>query len=174
VPEPQPIAERVAVRLTERGETIAIAESAAGGLIAAGLLTVPGASRYFLGGAVLYTRAARQALLGITPEDYDWGSACDRSLCAACGAPLPRAAGGDLGPRRDRRSRSGWQPLWRSRRPHLHRCQWAVRRGPHDCYRLDGPGCEHACVRRRARTAGDCAGMRMIFRNGLTHFRRPT
>jgi PncC family amidohydrolase len=69
VPEPQPIAERVAVRLTERGETIAIAESAAGGLIAAGLLTVPGASRYFLGGAVLYTRAARQALLGITPED---------------------------------------------------------------------------------------------------------
>jgi nicotinamide-nucleotide amidase len=67
--ELQPIAERVAVRLIKRGETIAIAESAAGGLIAAALLTVPGASRYFLGGAVLYTGAARQALLGITPED---------------------------------------------------------------------------------------------------------
>jgi PncC family amidohydrolase len=62
-------AESIAVRLIERGETIAIAESAAGGLIAAALLMVPGASRYFLGGAVLYTGAARQALLGITPED---------------------------------------------------------------------------------------------------------
>ena len=67
--ELQPIAERVAVRLIKRGETIAIAESAAGGLIAAALLTVPGASRYFLGSAVLYTGAARQALLGITSED---------------------------------------------------------------------------------------------------------
>jgi PncC family amidohydrolase len=67
--ELQPIAERVAVLLTQRGETIAIAESAAGGLMTAALLTVPGASRYFLGGAVLYTGAARQALLGITPED---------------------------------------------------------------------------------------------------------
>ena len=69
MPELQPIAERVAVRLTERGETIAIAESAAGGLIAAALLMVPGASRYFLGGAILYTGAARRALLGITPDD---------------------------------------------------------------------------------------------------------
>ena len=45
------------------------AESAAGGLIAAALLRVPGASKYFLGGAVLHTGAARQALLGITPDD---------------------------------------------------------------------------------------------------------
>jgi nicotinamide-nucleotide amidase len=59
------LASRVAARLIERGETIAVSESSAGGLIAAALLAVPGASRYFLGGAVVYTAAAREALLGI-------------------------------------------------------------------------------------------------------------
>ena len=44
-----------------------MAESSAGGLISAALLSVPGASAYFLGGAVVYTRTARDALLGI-PE----------------------------------------------------------------------------------------------------------
>ncbi|MET1083106.1 MAG: CinA family protein [Burkholderiales bacterium] len=62
-----PLAARVGARLTERGETIAIAESSAGGLISAALLAVPGASAYFLGGAVVYTRKARAELLGI-PE----------------------------------------------------------------------------------------------------------
>ena len=63
------IAARVAQRLIERGETIAVSESSAGGLISAALLAVPGASAYFLGGAVVYTGIARQALLGITPND---------------------------------------------------------------------------------------------------------
>jgi nicotinamide-nucleotide amidase len=62
------IAGRVAARLIARHETVAVAESSAGGLIAATLLAVPGASAYFLGGAVVYTAAAREALLGITPE----------------------------------------------------------------------------------------------------------
>jgi nicotinamide-nucleotide amidase len=62
------IAARVAQRLIARGETVAIAESSAGGLISAALLAVPGASAYFLGGAIIYTGAARQALLGITPD----------------------------------------------------------------------------------------------------------
>jgi PncC family amidohydrolase len=60
-----PMAEKIAARLIARKETIAIAESSTGGLIAAALLTVPGASAYFLGGAVVYTRSARGALLGI-------------------------------------------------------------------------------------------------------------
>ncbi|WP_431272595.1 CinA family protein [Dankookia sp. P2] len=47
------------------GETIAIGESATGGLISAALLAVPGASAYFLGGGVVYTRAARSTLLGV-------------------------------------------------------------------------------------------------------------
>jgi nicotinamide-nucleotide amidase len=60
-----PLAEKIAACLVTRKETIALAESSTGGLIAAALLAVPGASRYFLGGAVVYTKASRAALLGI-------------------------------------------------------------------------------------------------------------
>ena len=60
-----PIAEKIAARLIERRETIAIADSSTGGLIAAALLAIPGASAYFVGGAVVYTRTSRVALLGI-------------------------------------------------------------------------------------------------------------
>jgi len=55
-------------RLKERKETLAVAESSAGGLISAALLAVPGASAYFLGGAVIYTQAARRALLRVPDE----------------------------------------------------------------------------------------------------------
>ncbi len=61
-----PYAEKAATQLKARGETVAVAESSAGGLIAAALLAVPGASAYFLGGAVLYTRQAWHAL-----RDFD-------------------------------------------------------------------------------------------------------
>lgn len=54
--------------LKNRRETIAVAESSAGGLIAAALLAVPGASAYFLGGGVVYTQAARRALLRVGDE----------------------------------------------------------------------------------------------------------
>jgi len=64
-----PLAEIVAVRLIARQEKIAIAEGSAGGLISAALLAVPGASAYFLGGAIVYTVAARRALADITDED---------------------------------------------------------------------------------------------------------
>lgn len=67
--EAQAVAARIAARLIERGGTVAVSESAAGGLIAAALLEVPGASRYFLGGGVVYTAAAREALLGIGPAE---------------------------------------------------------------------------------------------------------
>ena len=60
-----PLAERLAALLKQRRETIAIAESSSGGLLAAALLAVPGASAYFLGGAVVYTRDARTLLLEI-------------------------------------------------------------------------------------------------------------
>jgi PncC family amidohydrolase len=62
------IAGSIATRLKERKETIAVAESSAGGLISAALLAVPGASAYFLGGGVIYTQAARRALLRVPDE----------------------------------------------------------------------------------------------------------
>lgn len=60
-----PVTEDIARRLKARGDTIAVAESSAGGLIAASLLAVPGASAYFLGGGVVYTKQARAAIAGI-------------------------------------------------------------------------------------------------------------
>jgi PncC family amidohydrolase len=62
------IAEKIAAILKERRQTIAVAESSTGGLISAALLAVPGASAYFLGGAVVYTRDARRILMDI-PDD---------------------------------------------------------------------------------------------------------
>jgi len=58
-------AEQVARLLQDRHSTVGVVESSAGGLISAALLAVPGASAYFLGGAVVYTRAGRDALLAI-------------------------------------------------------------------------------------------------------------
>ncbi len=63
-----PLAEKLGARLKSRGETVSIAESSAGGLISAVLLAVPGASAYYLGGAVVYTRQSRELLLGIPPS----------------------------------------------------------------------------------------------------------
>ena len=63
------VAEQVAAKLVKRKQTIAVAESSTGGLISASLLAVPGASAYFLGGAVVYTRDARRLLADISDED---------------------------------------------------------------------------------------------------------
>jgi PncC family amidohydrolase len=56
-------------RLRARGETVAVAESSAGGLIAASLLAQAGASAFFVSGAVVYTMKAREGLMGITVDD---------------------------------------------------------------------------------------------------------
>jgi len=55
--------------LKSRHETLAVAESSAGGLINAALVAVPGASAYYLGGVVIYTQASREGVLGITKEE---------------------------------------------------------------------------------------------------------
>jgi len=62
------IAGKIAAHLIERRQTIAVAESSTGGLISAALLAVPGASAYFLGGGVIYTRDARRILMDIPDE----------------------------------------------------------------------------------------------------------
>ena len=61
-----PQAERIAARLKARGETISIAESSTAGLISAALFAIAGASAYFIGGAVVYTRQSRTELLAVT------------------------------------------------------------------------------------------------------------
>lgn len=68
---PDTLATEIAELLKARGETVAVAESSGGGLVSAALLRVPGASAYFLGGAVVYTARARNALLDTTAADVD-------------------------------------------------------------------------------------------------------
>jgi PncC family amidohydrolase len=57
------LAESATRRLRDRRETIAVAESSCGGLISASLLSIPGASGYYVGGTVTYSRVANQAFL---------------------------------------------------------------------------------------------------------------
>lgn len=60
---------RVGDKIAARGETLAVAESSAGGLVSAALLSRAGASAYYLGGAVLYTRRSRRLLIALTADD---------------------------------------------------------------------------------------------------------
>jgi PncC family amidohydrolase len=62
------VAQAIAERLIARGENVAVAESSSGGLISAALLSVPGASAFYMGGAVVYTGKARMSLLDIPRE----------------------------------------------------------------------------------------------------------
>ena len=63
-----PQAEKIGALLKARKQTIAVAESSAGGLINAALLAVPGASAYCLGGHVIYTRQAWKAMRDFREE----------------------------------------------------------------------------------------------------------
>lgn len=63
------IGSAVGTLLKERKQTLGVAESSAGGLINAAFVAVPGASAYYLGGAIVYTLAGRSALLGLTAQD---------------------------------------------------------------------------------------------------------
>lgn len=101
-----PAARAVAEKLKARGETVAVAESSAGGLVAAALLALPGASAYFLGGAVVYTKAARAGLLGIADAEMagirsssePYALLLARSVRARLGADWGFAETGAAGP----------------------------------------------------------------------------
>ncbi len=54
--------------LKQKGHTIAVSESSCGGLLSAALVAVPGASAYYLGGSIIYTRAAQHGLLRVPDE----------------------------------------------------------------------------------------------------------
>jgi nicotinamide-nucleotide amidase len=83
-----PAAQKLGAILNDRHETIAIAESSTGGLISAALLSVPGASAYFVGGAVVYTLKARRAMLDVP----DWAFAGVKSVTEEGALILARAA----------------------------------------------------------------------------------
>ncbi len=101
-----PRADKIAALLTERRQTIAVAESSAGGLISAALLATPGASSYFVGGAVVYTRTSREALLqvpahaleGIKPSSQAFVLLLAKAIRERCGTTWGIAESGAAGP----------------------------------------------------------------------------
>jgi nicotinamide-nucleotide amidase len=68
MPDLTSLAASVATLLKTANQTVAVAESSGGGLISAALVSIPGASAYYIGGGVIYTSAARQALLRVGDE----------------------------------------------------------------------------------------------------------
>jgi PncC family amidohydrolase len=90
-------AAKVGEKLKARGQTVAVAESAAGGLISATLLAVPGASAYYTGGTVVYTIKARTELLGLTREQLKELAPVTEDYCAACADAVRDKLGADWG-----------------------------------------------------------------------------
>jgi nicotinamide-nucleotide amidase len=62
------LAEAVGQRLLAAQATLAVAESCTGGLVGQLMTTVPGSSRYFVGGVIAYSNALKQELLGVSPD----------------------------------------------------------------------------------------------------------
>jgi PncC family amidohydrolase len=100
------MARELGVLLKRRTETVAISESSTGGLISAALLSIPGASAYYLGGGVIYTGCARRALLDLPAElpaetrsaSEAYASLCARTIRDKLGATWGLAETGATGP----------------------------------------------------------------------------
>lgn len=71
-------AREIVKALTERGETLAVAESLTGGLLSDAIVQVPGASRVFMGGIVAYDEGRKVTLLGVRQETLDQYTAVSR------------------------------------------------------------------------------------------------
>jgi nicotinamide-nucleotide amidase len=101
-----PLADQLGERLKQHGETLAVAESSTGGLISAAMLAVPGASRYFLGGAVVYTAKARVLLMDLPRESVQgmrsasepYALLLARTACARFSATWGMSETGAAGP----------------------------------------------------------------------------
>jgi nicotinamide-nucleotide amidase len=95
--------------LTERGETLSVAESLTGGMVAERLTSVAGSSKYFVGGFLVYTDAMKQAMLGVSQELLDAHSAvseeCARAMVEGArertGSTYAIATTGEAGPTRN-------------------------------------------------------------------------
>lgn len=84
-------------RLRERGESVAVAEISAGGLIAAALLAQDGASAYFRGGFVVYTLDGADLQLGADASPLDRGRGATEPLARWLADAARRRLGADWG-----------------------------------------------------------------------------
>jgi nicotinamide-nucleotide amidase len=89
--------DHVGALLAERGITLSIAESCTGGLAAELLTRSPGASRYFLGGGVVYANTAKTTLLGVPAELIAQHGAVSAEVACAMAEGVRARLGADLG-----------------------------------------------------------------------------
>lgn len=89
--------EELVKNLTRRGYTIATAESCTGGLVAASIVNVSGASEVFHSGFVTYSDAAKEQFVHVSPQTLAAHSAVSAETAAEMAAGCAGAAGADLG-----------------------------------------------------------------------------
>nr|WP_306239054.1 nicotinamide-nucleotide amidohydrolase family protein [Ornithinimicrobium cryptoxanthini] len=91
------MADRVVALLREAELTVATAESLTGGLVAAALTSVPGASAVVLGGVVSYALSVKEGLLGVPKELLEEQGAVAADSAAAMADGVRRATGAAVG-----------------------------------------------------------------------------
>ncbi len=88
---------RLGPLLRRRKQTLAVAESCTGGLLAHRLTNVSGSSDYFLGGVVAYSNAAKQTLLGVEASTLERQGAVSEAVAKEMASGVRRLFGADIG-----------------------------------------------------------------------------
>jgi nicotinamide-nucleotide amidase len=83
--------------LQMRNATLAVAESCTGGLLAERITSVSGSSRYFVGGAVVYSNQLKIGFADVPPELIDKCGAVSREVAAALAEGIRRRTGATIG-----------------------------------------------------------------------------
>jgi nicotinamide-nucleotide amidase len=83
--------------LQMRGATLAVAESCTGGLVAERVTSVTGSSRYFAGGAVVYSNELKTVFAGVPAELIEAHGAVSREVAAALAEGIRKRCGTTLG-----------------------------------------------------------------------------
>ncbi len=91
------IAARVGDLLRARGWRLAVAESCTGGLLGHLITEIPGSSVYFLGGALVYADAMKQAVLGVRPESLQRWGAVSAQVALEMAMGVQKLAGAEIG-----------------------------------------------------------------------------
>ena len=121
MPDLDPMAASVGALLKETQQSIAVAESACGGLISASLVAVPGASAYYVGGTVIYTRVSQKGLLLVPDEAMADMRASSEPYALLNARTVRESLDTVWGLAEDWGQRPYRQPLRRFRWPRLHR-----------------------------------------------------
>jgi PncC family amidohydrolase len=91
------LAERLQGICLGRGLTVAVAESCTGGLVADAITDIPGSSRYFVGGVVAYSNAAKEGLLDVPAEALAAHGAVSAQVARAMAEGVRARFDADLG-----------------------------------------------------------------------------